>query len=183
MNGTEAMNSDVIRISRALDFAARKHVDQRRKGLAQEPYINHLAEVALLLAEATDGGDTDLVIAGLLHDCIEDQDVESAELAALFGNDVAALVVAVTDDKSLPKSERKQLQIDRSPHKTDRAKMLKIADKTANLRALAVSPPGNWGMERKREYFEWARNVVAGCRGVNAFLEAQFDEAYRKGVF
>jgi len=177
------MNNDVIRISRALDFAARKHVSQRRKGLAQEPYINHLAEVALLLAEATEGKDADLVIAGLLHDCIEDQGVRAADLVALFGEDVAALVQAVTDDKSLPKTERKQLQIDHTPHKPDRAKMLKIADKTANLRALAVSPPGDWEPERKRQYFEWAKNVVAGCRGVNGFLEEKFDEAYRKGVF
>ncbi len=176
------MNNDVIRISRALDFAARTHVGQRRKGVAQEPYINHLTEVALLLAEATDGDDTDLVIAGLLHDSIEDQEVKYDELVQLFGKNVADLVQTVTDDKSLPKSERKQLQIDRAPHKSDRAKMLKMADKTANLRALAVSPPSAWGPERTREYFEWAKNVVAGCRGVNAFLEAKFDEAYRSGV-
>lgn len=176
------MHNDIIQISRALDFAARKHVSQRRKGVAQEPYINHLAEVALLLAEATDGKDTALVIAGLLHDCIEDQEVKYEELVELFGKDVADLVQDVTDDKSLPKAERKRLQVDHSPHKSDRAKMLKIADKTANLRALAVSPPSNWDQARKREYFEWAKNVVAGCRDVNAFLEAQFDEAYRTGV-
>jgi (p)ppGpp synthase/HD superfamily hydrolase len=102
------MNKDVILISRALDFAARKHVSQRRKGAAQEPYINHLAEVALLLAEATDGEDTGLVIAGLLHDCIEDQGVRVEDLVELFGEDVARLVADVTDDKTLPKAERKQ---------------------------------------------------------------------------
>ena len=176
------MNTDIIQISRAIDFAARKHVSQRRKGEAQEPYINHLAEVALLLAEATDGDDTGLVIAGLLHDCVEDQGVRVEDLVELFGEDVARLVADVTDDKSLPKAERKQLQVDLTPHKSDRAKMLKIADKTANLRALAVSPPRDWEPERKREYFAWAKNVVAGCRGVNPFLEAKFDEAYHRGV-
>jgi guanosine-3',5'-bis(diphosphate) 3'-pyrophosphohydrolase len=176
------MNNDIIQISRALDFAARKHVSQRRKGVAQEPYINHLAEVALLLAEATEGEDTGLVVAGLLHDCIEDQGVRAEDLVELFGKDVASLVEEVTDDKSLPKAERKQLQVDDTPHRSDRAKMLKMADKTANLRALAVSPPREWEPERKREYFAWAKNVVAGCRGVNAFLEAKFDEAYRSGV-
>ena len=176
------MNKDVIQISRALDFAARKHVSQRRKGVAQEPYINHLAEVALLLAEATEGEDTGLVIAGLLHDCIEDQGVRAEDLVELFGKDVASLVQDVTDDTTLPKAERKQLQVDHTPHKSDRAKMLKMADKTANLRALADSPPRDWEPERKREYFAWAKNVVAGCRGVNAFLEAKFDESYRRGV-
>ena len=175
------MSNAVIQISRALDYAARKHVGQRRKGVAQEPYINHLAEVAYLLAEATGGGDTNLIIAGLLHDCIEDQGVTHAELVALFGVDVADLVRDVTDDKTLLKAERKRLQVAHAPHKSDRAKMLKIADKTSNLRALAVSPPNGWDAQRIRDYYAWAQAVVAGCRGVNAFLEAKFDAAWRSG--
>ncbi len=175
------MSIDVVLACRALDYAARKHVSQRRKGVAQEPYINHLAEVAYLLAEATDGSDTNLVIAGLLHDCIEDQGVTYEELVELFGADVADLVRDVTDDKNLLKAERKRLQVAQAPHKSDRAKMLKIADKTSNLRALIVSPPRGWDDQRKRDYFDWAQAVVAGCRGVNARLEAKFDEAYRNG--
>ena len=172
---------DIVRITQALDFAARKHVHHRRKGLAAEPYINHLAEVALLLAEATDGKDTDLVIAGLLHDCIEDQGVTSGELAELFGADVAGLVVEVTDDKTLEKTERKRLQIAHAPHISQRAKLLKIADKTSNLHSMKSSPPKHWDEQRRRDYFEWALAVVAGCRGVSAFLEANFDAAYRSG--
>jgi len=175
------MSNAVVQISRALDYAARKHVSQRRKGVAQEPYINHLAEVAHLLAVATGGSDTNLIIAGLLHDCIEDQGVTYAELVALFGADVADLVRDVTDDKTLLKAERKRLQVAHAPHKSDRAKMLKIADKTSNLRALAVSPPKGWDEQRIRDYYAWAQAVVAGCRGVNAFLEAKFDEAWRSG--
>jgi len=175
------MSLDVVKVARALDYAARKHVGQRRKGEAKEPYVNHLAEVAYLLAEATNGDDTNLVIAGLLHDCIEDQGVTHEELVELFGADVADLVRDVTDDKTLLKAERKRLQVERAPHKSDRAKMLKIADKTSNLRAIAVSPPSGWDEQRKRDYFAWALAVVAGCRGVNAFLEEKFDEAYRNG--
>ena len=175
------MSIDIVQVTRALDYAARKHVSQRRKGEAQEPYINHLAEVAHLLAEATGGGDSNLVIAGLLHDCIEDQGVTYEELVELFGDDVADLVRDVTDDKTLLKAERKRLQVELAPHKSDRAKMLKIADKTSNLRAIAVSPPSGWDEQRKRDYFAWAQAVVAGCRGVNYFLEAKFDEAYRNG--
>lgn len=175
------MSLDVVKIARALDYAAKKHVSQRRKGEAKEPYINHLAEVAYLLAEATHGTDTNLVIAGLLHDCIEDQGVTYAELVGLFDADVADLVRDVTDDKTLLKAERKRLQVEHAPHKSARARMLKIADKTSNLRAIAVSPPAGWDEQRKREYYAWAHAVVAGCRGVNAYLEEKFDEAYRRG--
>jgi (p)ppGpp synthase/HD superfamily hydrolase len=175
------MNIDLVQVTRALDYAAHKHVSQRRKGEAKEPYINHLAEVAHLLAEATGGDDGNLVIAGLLHDCIEDQGVTYEELVELFGDDVASLVRDVTDDKTLLKAERKRRQVEGAPHKSDRAKMLKIADKTSNLRAMVTSPPSGWDEQRKRDYFAWALAVVAGCRGVNAFLEAKFDEAYRNG--
>lgn len=172
---------DIVRLTRAFDYAAQKHSGQRRKGVAEEPYINHLAEVAALLAEATGGQDVDLVIAGVLHDCIEDQQVKYEELVELFGADVADIVREVTDDKSLKKVERKRLQVEHAPHKSDRARMLKMADKTSNLRALATSPPKDWDAQRKREYFEWARAVVAGCRGVNAALEQKFDEAHGVG--
>src|SRR3954471_18908670 len=177
----DAMSNEVVQVARALDYAAKKHVSQRRKGEAQEPYINHLAEVAHLLAEATGGKDANLVISGLLHDCIEDQGVTYEELVELFGVDVADLVRDVTDDKTLLKAERKRLQIVDTPQKSARAKMLKIADKTSNLRAMAVSPPSGWDEQRKRDYFAWALAVVAGCRGVNTFLEAKFDEAYKGG--
>ena len=172
------MSEEIVSFARALDFAARKHSTQRRKGEAHEPYVNHLAEVALLLAEATGGRDLNLVIAGLLHDTIEDTGTSFEELAGRFGEEVAGLVAEVTDDKSLPKAERKALQVRTSPHKSDRAKMIKIADKISNLRSILQSPPTGWSEERKQEYFDWAANVVDGCRGVNRLLEQQFDEAY-----
>ncbi|HXW23337.1 MAG TPA: HD domain-containing protein, partial [Xanthobacteraceae bacterium] len=111
----------------AADFAARRHAGQRRKGVAGEPYVNHLLEVAALLAEATGGRDAELVAAALLHDTLEDTATEYEELAALFGRDIAALVAEVTDDKSLPKAERKRRQIESAPAASERAKLLKIA--------------------------------------------------------
>jgi guanosine-3',5'-bis(diphosphate) 3'-pyrophosphohydrolase len=175
------MSDEIVFFARALDFAARKHTAQRRKGQAHEPYINHPAEVALLLAEATGGKDLNLVLAGLLHDTIEDTATSHEELAGKFSKDVADLVQEVTDDKSLPKAERKELQVQRSPHKSDRAKMIKMADKISNLESILQSPPTDWTEERKRDYFDWARRVVNGCRGVNSFLERKFDEAYSQG--
>lgn len=169
--------TDLRRVLAAADVAARWHTDQRRKGAAQEPYINHLLEVAHLVTEATGGRDPDLTIAALLHDAIEDCGITEAEITERFGADVAALVVAVTDDKALPKEERKRLQIANAAKKSDRAKILKLADKTSNLRAMKASPPANWPAERKRDYVAWARAVVAGTRGANPWLEAVFDQA------
>ena len=161
----------------AADFAARRHAGQRRKGVAGEPYVNHLLEVAALLAEATGGRDAELVAAALLHDTLEDTATEYEELAALFGRDIAALVAEVTDDKSLPKAERKRRQIESAPAASERAKLLKIADKTSNVRALVVSPPTNWDVARVADYIDWAEKVVAGCRGLNPALERAFDAA------
>ena len=119
----------------------------------------------------------DVVLAGLLHDTIEDTKTTYDELVNEFGSVVADLVAEVTDDKSLEKAERKRRQVETAPSKSDRAKMIKIADKTSNLRSIIASPPKDWLPERLREYFEWA-SEVAGCRGVNALLEERFDEAY-----
>lgn len=174
--------NDVTEVLRAAEFAAEQHKGHRRKGDAQEPYVNHVIEVARLLAEATGGSDLALIQAGLLHDTIEDTDTTPAELQAVFGENVTALVLEVTDDKSLPKLVRKQRQIEHAPDLTPRAKMLKIADKISNCRSVAVSPPADWSADRKRQYFEWGAAVVQGCRGVNDELERQFDEVYRAGL-
>ena len=170
--------SDLLLVTTAYEFAARKHVAQRRKGIAAEPYLNHLVEVASLLAKASDGRDGQLVAAGVLHDTLEDTDTTPDELEAAFGTAIAQLVAEVTDDKALPKSQRKRLQVEGAPKKSPRARMIKIADKTSNLRALAASPPAGWSADRKREYLEWAAAVVAGCRGVSPALEAEFDAAF-----
>jgi (p)ppGpp synthase/HD superfamily hydrolase len=170
----------VRRILAAARFAAEKHAGQKRKGLAAEPYVNHLIEVAELIAAASNPFDENLVIAGLLHDTIEDTGVSADELAQRFGNDVAALVVEATDDKSLPKETRKALQVQTAPLKSPRAQTLKLADKISNLRAILASPPADWSGERKRQYFEWARQVVSGFTSPNLSLKTEFDRTYEE---
>lgn len=172
------MDNDVVKLSQAADYAARQHIAQRRKGERAEPYINHLTEVATLLAEATEGRDAVLVMGGLLHDTLEDTDATYDNLVERFGAEVAALVREVTDDKSLPKDVRKRLQVETTASKSTRARLLKIADKTSNLRGLVLSPPAGWTEQRLRDYVVWAGQVVQSCRGLNAKLEAQFDAAY-----
>lgn len=169
-------------IMRAAQFAAERHKTQRRRGAAREPYVNHLLEVANLLATATDGRDPDLVIAGLLHDLIEDQGISSDDIARQFGIGVAALVLEVTTDKTLSEVERNRVQIVHAAHKSPRARMLRIADLTSNLRALRQSPPTDWSVERQRDYFRWAHDVVAGSRGLSPHLDAAFDEAFSTGL-
>lgn len=162
---------------RALAFATLRHTDQRRKGRRAQPYVNHLVEVALLVSEATDGADAGLVAAALLHDVVEDQDVTLDEITTTFGADVAHLVVEATDDKSLPAPERKRLQVEHAPHLSRRGKMLKLADKIANLRSLAEDPPEDWDEARLVAYVNWAQAVADGLRGVSADLDAAFARA------
>lgn len=163
-----------LTILKAARTAAEWHSDQRRKGAHQEPYVNHLIEVAEMVARA-DPGNTDLVVAALLHDTIEDQSKTRSEIAELFGIRVANLVAEVTDDKSLPKPERKRLQVETTPKKSREAKMIKLADKISNLRSLALSPPSEWSDQRRGEYVSWASEVAAGAFGISAWLDAEFE--------
>ena len=164
-------------VLKAAERAAHWHAAQRRKGVAQEPYVNHLLEVARLVAEATNGSDPDLVAAALLHDAVEDQEVSRAAIAQEFGEDVAALVMEVTDDKTLPKQQRKRLQVEHAADKSPRAALLKLADKTSNLLAMAVSPPADWTIERRLDYVRWGREVVAGLKVDNPWLQERFADA------
>ena len=172
------MSRDLVDLMRAVDYAARQHTAQRRKGERAEPYVNHLTEVAALLADATAGADPVLVMAGLLHDTLEDTDTTFEDLEQRFGSDVASLVAEVTDDKSLPKEQRKRLQVEKTPHKSVRARLLKLADKTSNLRSLVDSPPRGWSAERLGDYVMWAEAVALSCRGLNPRLDEAFAAAY-----
>lgn len=173
------------RILAAASFAAAVHATHRRKGAAAEPYINHPLEVAQILAEH-DAPEA-AIIAALLHDTVEDSesDPEPVTLAALserFGAEVAGIVAEVSDDKSLPKEVRKGLQISQAPKKSPAAKMVKLADKISNLRAIVAAPPANWNHARRVEYVGWAGRVAAGLRGVNPPLEALFDQTYQQAM-
>jgi guanosine-3',5'-bis(diphosphate) 3'-pyrophosphohydrolase len=168
----------VSKLIAALAFAAEKHRNQRRKDPEASPYINHPIGLANVLANEAGVVDERILIAAVLHDTIEDTETTEGELVAHFGAEVAAIVMEVTDDKSLPKAERKQLQVEHAAHASVAAKHVKLADKICNLRDIATSPPANWPLERKQEYFDWAKRVIDALRGVNPKLEAIFDAAY-----
>ena len=158
----------------AARFAAEKHRIQRRKDAEASPYINHPIAVAATLADA---GVTDAIIlaAALLHDTVEDTKTTAEELTAAFGPAISALVVEMTDDKTLGKEVRKELQVEHAPHASGAARMIKLADKICNIRDVAASPPPDWPTARRLEYLDWSERVVAGCRGCQPTLEALFD--------
>jgi GTP diphosphokinase / guanosine-3',5'-bis(diphosphate) 3'-diphosphatase len=170
--------TDLALVLRASAFAAHKHRNQRRKDVDASPYINHPLTLANVLAN--EGGVVDAVTlcAALLHDTVEDTDTMADELQREFGAGICGVVLEVTDDRTLAKAERKRLQIEHAAVISDRAKLVKLADKISNLRDVATSPPAGWPLERRREYFDWAKAVVDRLRGVHPGLEAAFDRAY-----
>ena len=167
-------NSQVLR--RATGFAAWKHDGQMRKGEGLIPYIHHPIEVTSILVEVGEIKDLDLLQAALLHDTIEDTETMTGELEDHFGNRICGFVLEVTDDKSLDKQQRKELQIEHAPQLSNEAQTIKLADKISNVIDVAFSKPIDWPLERQLEYFDWADRVVDGLRGCNAALEALFDK-------
>ena len=165
-------------ILKALNFAAQKHKDQRRKDAAASPYINHPIGLANILCNEGYVTEIEVICAALLHDTIEDTQTTAEELDVEFGPSIREVVMEVTDDKSIPKSQRKRLQIEHAAHISDKAKLVKLADKISNLRDVAHSPPADWSLDRRQQYFDWAKAVVDQLRGVHPTLEAVFDAAY-----
>ncbi len=166
---------------KALRFSADKHRNHRRKDSRKSPYINHPIEVAETLWRIGGVRDVVTIVGAILHDTIEDTNTTPVEIESLFGEEVLTLVLEVTDDKSLPKMQRKQLQIETAAHKSERAKQLKLADKTCNIYDIIHSPPDDWSLERRREYLDWTERVVSGLRGINQNLETYYDALLLEG--
>ena len=178
------MTGELALLLEALAFAAHKHREQRRKDAEASPYINHPIALANVLVNEAGVSDVEVICAALLHDTVEDTATTHEELLNAFGTRIARIVAEVTDDKKLPKAERKRLQVEHAPHISREAKLVKLADKIANLRDVAERPPAGWDLARRREYFEWAKRVIDGLRGVPGEdmrrLEAAFDAAYAR---
>jgi (p)ppGpp synthase/HD superfamily hydrolase len=174
--------TDLSNIIAAATFAAEKHKDQKRKGSDGEPYINHPLEVAALLIDVGGIEESEIIVAALLHDTVEDCGVSFAEIDEMFGPKVGGFVRELTDDTSLPKTEQKRLQVEHAPHLSHGAKQIKLADKISNIEDLVEDPPADWSVERRRDYVLWGQGVVAGLRGANPALELRFDAAAAKAL-
>ncbi len=165
-------------ILKALEFAAQKHRDQRRKDKNASPYINHPIQLANVLRHEGNVADPVVIAAALLHDTVEDTETSWQELRGEFGDEIANIVLEVTDVQWLKKIVRKRLQVAKAKHASKAARLVKLADKICNLRDVAARPPAHWTLERRREYFEWAKEVVDKLRGTHPGLERKFDDAY-----
>ena len=171
---------DLAQLLKALAFAAHKHRDQRRKDAEASPYINHPIALADVLVNEGGVTNTEVLSAALLHDTVEDTDTTPEELERAFGRRIARIVAEVTDDKNLPKAERKRLQVEHAATISAEAKLVKLADKICNLRDVAERPPASWDLVRRTEYFDWAKSVVDRLRGAHPQLEKAFDAAYAR---
>ena len=118
---------------------------------------------------------TDTLVAAMLLDTVEDTDTTAAEIESSFGPAVSELVMEVTDDKSLQKPVGKRLQIEHAPGLSPQAKLIKLADKIANVADMRKSPPAGWNLRRRSEYLDWSTVIVAGCRGQNSSLDLDFN--------
>lgn len=147
------------RLLEALDFAAQRHSAQRRKGPDAAPYVNHLIEVATLVANVAQVDDVEVLMAAVLHDVLEDTPTTSVEVSERFGSRVCRLVEALSDDKSLPRRRRREIALQELPQMEALVKVVKLADLTSNIKLL----PPNWSEERKLEYLEWSENAATIC--------------------
>ena len=178
---TAGCDMNEILVLKAAQFAALKHRDQLRKGSDQLPYVVHLISTALLIAEVGGVNDPEVLAAALLHDTIEDTETTADDLTAAFGQKVCRLVEEVSDDKSLEKAVRKRLQIEHAPELSPGAVLIKLADKISNVMDLTNSPPVNWDLEQRKEYIDWAEEVINNCPKVNGALEKRFAEVVELG--
>ena len=172
-------NSNLV--LKAAQFAALKHRDQRRKDAESSPYIIHPISVALAISDIGGVDDPEILAAALLHDTIEDTKTTSSELEETFGLTVCSYVKEVTDDKSLPKDERKQKQIEHASHLSKGAALIKLGDKISNVSDVTHSPPSEWDTERRKKYLDWAEEVVNNCPRVNDALEKHFNNVLGHG--
>ena len=168
-------------ILKAAHFAAQKHRDQRRKDKHASPYIIHPISVALAIAQIGRVDDPEILAAALLHDTLEDTKTEPEELEAEFGKKVCEYVLDVSDDKTLPKDERKRRQIEHAKKISKGAALIKLGDKISNVTDVINSPPEDWDINRRKEYLDWAEKVIENCPKVNDRMENKFKEIIKQG--
>jgi GTP diphosphokinase / guanosine-3',5'-bis(diphosphate) 3'-diphosphatase len=174
------MALDPALVMKATEYAAEQHRGQGRKDEANTPYINHPIALANLLTNYAGITDTNVIVAALLHDTVEDTSTTVEDIEELFGTKIRDIVMEVTDDKSLASPERKRLQIEYAAKISHEAKLVKLADKICNLQDIIERPPVKWSLQRKQEYFDWAKAVIDQLRGTNEKLETLFDEVYKQ---
>ncbi|GAA0522045.1 GTP pyrophosphokinase [Saccharopolyspora subtropica] len=133
--------ADLALLQRAYDVAEEKHRSQKRK--SGDPYITHPLAVATILAEL--GMDTTTLVAGLLHDTVEDTDYSLERLAADFGDEVAHLVDGVTKLDKVKLGAAAEAETIRkmiiAMARDPRVLVIKLSDRLHNMRTMRFLPP------------------------------------------
>lgn len=171
-------------VRKADKFAEKAHAGQYRKGkpgTVQIPYIEHPRAVLRILHDEAGVTDHIALTAALLHDTMEDCGVSHQNLVAEFGHDVADLVQELTNPADFGPGGKTAWQSEHAKTMSARAAMVKTADKTANLRDLVNSPP-DWPADRKRKYFEDAREVVQAMGKPHPLLAELFSSTFLSGM-
>jgi guanosine-3',5'-bis(diphosphate) 3'-pyrophosphohydrolase len=175
------MSDPLPSLLRALVFASQRHRTQSRKDELKTPYVNHLLDVVQVLAE-NGVRDGPTLVAAALHDVVEDTETTLDEVEAQFGTEVRGLVAEVSDDKRLPRAERKRLQVEHAPHTSAKATLIKLADKIANAWDVGHRPAADWSVERRLDYLSWAARVVERLPPVAPALTERFHVVHAEGV-
>ena len=148
----------------------------------RQKQIKTFPGVAHILTNEAKVFDPATIAAAMLHDTVEDTDTSLDEILENFGPEIHHIVSECTDDKSLPKQTRKELQIKNGPCHSHKSKLVHLADKIYNLRDLEHLAPIGWDENRVKEYFLWSRRVVAGLKGSNEHLEAILEDIFKRNI-
>lgn len=174
----ESLHMNHVILLKTINFAAQKHTDQRRKNSTGSPYIEHPIAVANQISQIGHISDLATLQAAILHDTVEDTNTTLDEIKTEFGEEVSNIVAEVTDNKSLPKVERKKFQIVHAAVISYKAKIVKLSDKLHNLSDLLIDPPTSWSKETVQGYFIWSYQVVRNLKGTNIYLETALNDVF-----
>ncbi|KAM3718084.1 Guanosine-3',5'-bis(diphosphate) 3'-pyrophosphohydrolase MESH1 [Dirofilaria immitis] len=173
---------DTSLIIKAVDLAARRHRQQRRKDAIQTPYVNHPIGVAYILTNEGQITDTATIIAAILHDIVEDTKTTDKEIRETFGDEVADIVKECTVVKSVKREIRMKSQLQKASELSHKAKLVQLADKLYNIRDIERCIPFGWTKQNVTEYVLFAKNLLSSIRGIHGPLENALDDAINKYI-
>jgi len=161
------------RYAEAVLFTVRKHATQTRRD--GSPYVAHPLRVAESLRSIGGIEDMNVILAGLMHDLIEDTECEWATIAKRFGEPVADLVAILSGDMRLPKVQRREEVVDRIRAAPTEAKAVRLADRLDNLADMK-----GFSESRRKEYIRDSWKILEACAGANPGLEKALEATIRR---
>ncbi|EFO18322.1 hypothetical protein LOAG_10172 [Loa loa] len=169
-------------IIEAVDLAARRHRQQRRKDAAQTPYVNHPIGVAYILTSEGQITDTTTIIAAILHDIVEHTKTTDEEIRKMFGDEIADIVKECTMVRSMKREARMKSELEKASKLSHKAKLVQLADKLNNIRDIERGTPLGWTKQHVTEYIIFAKDLLSKIRGIHGPLESALDDIINKHI-